>query len=111
MKRIIALVLTMALLLGISPVAFAQGEPEPFDLNNCTVEQLMSIPDAFITREIAEAWIRLSKEKPFMILDDLFRVPGLDNKMLQAIQPVEKDDGSLWYDPDNADAVLAPSKC
>jgi len=110
MKRVISLLLTAALLLGISSVAFAQEEPDPFDLNNCTVAQLMAIPDAFITQEIAEAWIRISKEKPFVIMDDLFRVPGLDNKMLQAIMPVERD-GSLWYDPDNADMILAPSKC
>ena len=109
MKRAIALLMTVALL-SVSSVALTQ-EPDPFDLNNCTVEQLMAIPDAFITRDIAEAWIRVSKEKPFMIMDDLFRVPGLDNNMLQAIQPVERDDGSLWYDPGNANAMLALSRC
>ena len=37
-------------------------------------------------------------------------VPGLDNGTLEAINPVEEND-SLWYDPDNAEMVLAPSKC
>lgn len=108
MKRVIAMLLTVALL-GISSVAFAQ-EPDPFDLNNATVEQLMAIPDAFITQEIAEEWIKIAKEQPFVIMDDLFRVPGLDNKMLEAINPVEQD-GGLWYDPENAGMLLAPSKC
>lgn len=110
MKRVIALLLTVALM-GISSVAFAQDELEPFDLNNATVEQLMAIPDAFITEEIAKEWIRISKEQPFVLMDDLFRVPGLDNRMLEAINPVETDDGGLWYDPENAGMLLAPSKC
>lgn len=109
MKRVIAMLLTVALL-GISSVAFAQDEPDPFDLNSATVEQLMAIPDAFITQEMAEAIIATAKEQPFVLMDDLFRVPGLDNKMLEAINPVEQD-GSLWYDPENAGMLLAPSKC
>ena len=101
MKRFLALLLTMAFLC-IGSVALAD-EPEPFDLNKATVEQLMSIPDANITDE-------MSKTSPFKISDDLLKVPGLDNGTLEAINPVEEND-SLWYDPDNAEMVLAPSKC
>ena len=108
MKRFLALLLTMAFLC-IGSVALAD-EPEPFDLNKATVEQLMSIPDANITEEMAKAKIEMSKTSPFKISDDLLKVPGLDNGTLEAINPVEEND-SLWYDPDNAEMVLAPSKC
>ena len=108
MKRFLALLLTMAFLC-IGSVALAD-EPEPFDLNKATVEQLMSIPDANITEEMAKAMIEMSKSSPFKIPDDLLKVPGLDNGTLEAINPVEEND-SLWYDPDNAEMVLAPSKC
>ena len=84
MKRFLALLLTMAFLC-IGSVALAD-EPEPFDL------------------------IEMSKTSPFKISDDLLKVPGLDNGTLEAINPVEEND-SLWYDPDNAEMVLAPSKC
>lgn len=108
MKRLFALMLTMAFLC-IGSAAMAD-EPEPFDLNKATVEQLMSIPDANITEEMAKAMIEMSKATPFRISDDLLKVPGLDNGTLEAINPVEEHD-SLWYDPDNAEMVLAPSKC
>ena len=108
MKRFLALLLTMAFLC-IGSVALAD-EPEPFDLNKATVEQLMSIPDANITEEMAKAMIEMSKTSPFKISDDLLKVPGLDNGTLEAINPVEEND-SLWYVPDNAEMVLAPSKC
>ena len=108
MKRFLALLLTMAFLC-IGSVALAD-EPEPFDLNKATVEQLMSIPDANITEEMAKAMIEMSKTSPFKISDDLLKVPGLDNGTLEAINPVEEND-SLWYDPDNAEMGLAPSKC
>ena len=108
MKRFLALLLTMAFLC-IGSVALAD-EPEPFDLNKATVEQLMSIPDANITEEMAKAMIEMSKTSPFKISDDLLKVPGLDNGTLEAINPVEEND-SLLYDPDNAEMVLAPSKC
>ena len=108
MKRFLALLLTMAFLC-IGSVALAD-EPEPFDLNKATVEQLMSIPDANITEEMAKAMIEMSKTSPFKISDDLLKVPGLDNGTLEAINPVEEND-SLWYDPDNAEMVLAQSKC
>ena len=79
MKRFLALLLTMAFLC-IGSVALAD-EPEPFDLNKATVEQLMSIPDANITEEMAKAMIEMSKTSPFKISDDLLKVPGLDNGM------------------------------
>ena len=108
MKRFLALLLTMAFLC-IGSVALAD-EPEPFDLNKATVEQLMSIPDANITEEMAKAMIEMSKTSPFKISDDLLKVPGLDNGTLEAIIPVVEND-SLLYDPDNAEMVLAPSNC
>lgn len=109
MKYIIPL-LVMLTLACLSGPAFAQDEPEPFDLNHATVEQLMSIPDAEITEEIAKAIIAASKAKPFQYAEDLMKVPGIDNGILECINPVEEND-SLWYDPDNAEMTFAPSKC
>lgn len=106
MKRFFAIFMTLAFLC-VGTAAMAEGA---FDLNKATVEQLMSIPDANITEDMAKAMIESSKANPFKISDDLLKVPGIDNKHLQAINPVEEN-GSLWYDPDNAEMTLAPSKC
>lgn len=108
MKRFVTMLLTVALL-SIGSVAMAQDE-EAFDINKATVEQLMAIPDANITEDMAKAMVEMAKEKPFKLAEDLLKVPGLDNKALEAINPVEQD-GSLWYDPENAEMFLAPSKC
>ncbi|GAU09517.1 helix-hairpin-helix domain-containing protein [Desulfoplanes formicivorans] len=109
MKCIIPL-LVMLLIVCLSGQVFAQDEPEPFDLNHATIEQLMSIPDADITEDIAKAIIAAAKEKPFKYAEDLMDVPGIDNSILESINPVEEN-GSLWYDPDNAEMTFAPSKC
>lgn len=107
MKRFVTMLLTVALL-SIGSVAMA--DDEAFDLNKASVEQLMSIPDANITEDMAKAMVQMAKEKPFKLAEDLLKVPGLDNKALEAINPVEQED-SLWYDPENAEMFLAPSKC
>lgn len=107
MKRFIAALMTVAFM-SIGTAALAQDDV--FDLNKATVEQLMSIPDANITEDMAKAMVDMAKKTPFKIPEDLMKVPGMDNKALQAINPVEQD-GSLWYDPDNAEMFLAPSKC
>lgn len=107
MKRFFALLLTMAFVC-ISTAAMA--EEDAFDLNKATVEQLMAIPDANINEDMAKAIIAQSKISPFKISEDLLKVPGLDNKTLEAINPVEQE-GSLWFDPENAEMTLAPSKC
>ena len=109
MKKLLA-ALAMGALLSFSGQAMAEPGEDAFDLNKATVEQLMSIPDANLTKDMAEAMVKMAQEKPFAIPEDLLKVPGLDNKALEAINPVEEE-GSLWYDPDNAEMTLAPSKC
>mgnify|MGYP005787098311 FL=1 len=113
MKKLLSS-LSMCALLACAAPAMADDDMVPgedaFDLNKATVEQLMSIPDANINQEMAEAMVKMAKEKPFAIAEDLLKVPGLDNKTLEAINPVEEQN-SLWYDPDNAEMTLAPSKC
>lgn len=108
MKRFLAMLIAAATL-TFGGMAYAE-EPEPFDLNKATVEQLMAIPDANITEELAKAIIDYSKKTPFKFSDDLMKVPGLDNGTFEAMMPVEEND-SVWYDPENADMVLGPSKC
>ena len=115
MKKFLASLLAAAFL--VAGPAWAGDDDEEvipgedaFDLNKATVEQLMEIPDANISREMAEAMVKMAKEKPFMFLEDFLEVPGMDNKILEAINPVEELD-SMWYDPDNAEMFLAPSKC
>ncbi len=108
MKRFLAMLIAAATL-TFGGMAFAE-EPEPFDLNKATVEQLMAIPDANITEELAKSIIDYSKKTPFKFADDLMKVPGLDNATFEAMMPVEEND-SVWYDPENADMVLGPSKC
>ena len=113
MKKLLSS-LSMCALLACAAPAMADDDMVPgegaFDLNKATVEQLMSIPDANINQEMAEAMVKMAKEKPFSIAEDLLKVPGLDNKTLEAINPVEEQN-SLWYDPDNAEMTLARSKC
>ena len=109
MKYIIPLLIMLAVVCVSGP-AFAQDEPEAFDLNHATVSQLMSIPDADITEDIAKALIAAAKANPFKYAEDLMKVPGIDNSILECINPVEEND-SLWYDPDNAEMTFAPSKC
>ncbi|MDD2220330.1 MAG: helix-hairpin-helix domain-containing protein [Desulfoplanes sp.] len=109
MKYLVSLIVLMTALC-LCGQAFAQDGPEPFDLNHATVQQLMSIPDADITEDIAKAIIAAAKAKPFKYAADLMAVPGIDNSMLECILPVEEH-GSLWYDPDNAEMTFAPSKC
>ncbi len=113
MKKLLFSLSLCALLAAASPVLadeeLVPGE-DAINLNTATVEQLMSIPDANITKEMAEAMVKMAKEKPFTMAEDLLKVPGLDNKTLEAINPVEEQN-SLWYDPDNAEMTLAPSKC
>ena len=53
MKRFLAMLIAAATL-TFGGMAHAE-EPEPFDLNKATVEQLMAIPDANITEELAKA--------------------------------------------------------
>ena len=105
MKKLFAAA-AMALFLSLSSHAMAEPGEGAFDLNKATVEQLMSIPEANISKEMAEAMVKMAKEKPFVLPEDLLKVPGLDNKALEAINPVEEE-GSLWYDPDNAEMTLA----
>ncbi len=109
MKKLFAS-LVLGGMIAFSGNAMAEPGEGAFDLNKATVEQLMSIPDANINKDMAEAMVKMAKEKPFKISEDLLKVPGLDNKTLEAINPVEEED-SLWYDPDNAEMTLAPSKC
>ncbi len=106
MKRLFALLMALAFICAAAP---AMAE-EAFDLNKATVEQLMAIPKANISEDMAKAMIEASKKAPFKLPEDLLKVPGLDNKTLEAINPVEES-GSLWYDPENAEMTLAPSKC
>ena len=108
MKRFLAMLIAAATL-TFGGMANAE-ELAPFDLNKATVEQLMAIPDANITEELAKAIIETSKKTPFKFSEDLMKVPGLDNGTFEAIMPVEEND-SVWYDPDTADMVLGPSKC
>ncbi|WP_294558095.1 helix-hairpin-helix domain-containing protein [uncultured Mailhella sp.] len=113
MKKLIS-TLSLCALLACAAPAMADEDLVPgegaINLNTATVEELMSIPDANITREMAEAMVKMAREKPFVMAEDLLKVPGLDNKTLEAINPVEEQN-SLWYDPDNAEMTLAPSKC
>ena len=108
MKRLFILLLTVCFI-GQITLTFAKDN-EIFDLNNATVEQLTSIPGSSITEDMARELIEMSQKKPFVLPEDLLKVPGLDNRTLEAINPVERN-GSLWYDPENADMLLAPSKC
>ena len=96
MKRFLAMLIAAATL-TFGGMAHAE-EPEPFDLNKATVEQLMAIPDANITEELAKAIIDYAKKTPFKFSDDLMKVPGLDNSTFEAMMPVEEND-SVWYDP------------
>ena len=108
MKHLFSLLLA-ATFLCFCIQAFAQTG-EKFDLNNATIEQLMLIPGANITKDMAKAMIAKGKAEPFTLPEDLLKIPGFDNRTLEAINPVEQN-GSLWYDPDNTDMFLAPSKC
>lgn len=109
MKRLLAFLFAAALLFSVQAVPAMAADLEAFDLNKATVEQLTAIPNSGISKDVAEAIIKASKAKPFALPEDLLKVPGLDNKILEAINPQEQD-GSLWYDPD-AEMTLAPSKC
>lgn len=109
MKRIAAFFLCAALLLSWGAVRVLAEDLEAFDLNQATVEKLMAIPNSGISKELAEKIIEAAKKNPFKLPEDLLKVPGLDNEVLESINPQEKD-GSLWYDPD-AEMTLAPSKC
>lgn len=111
MKKSLAALLFGAFLLTSSPALAEDVElgPDAFDLNKATAEQLMEIPDANITPEMAAAIVEMAKKTPFELPEDFLKVPGLDNHTLQAINPIEHD-GTLWYDPD-AELTLAPSKC
>ena len=104
MKKTLSSLLLGAFLCAASPALAEDVElgPDAFDLNKATAEQLMEIPDANITPDMA-------KNKPFELPEDFLKVPGLDNHTLQAINPIEQG-GTLWYDPD-AELTLAPSKC
>ena len=111
MKNILATLFLGACLFSASPLLAEETEvgPDAFDLNKATVEQLMEIPDANISKDMANAIVETAKKKPFALPEDLLKVPGLDNKTLEAINPVQHG-GSLWHDPD-AEMTLAPSKC
>ena len=114
MKKLLTSALLCSFMATAGMVHAAEEELVPgedaINLNTATAEELMSIPDANITREMADAMVKMAKEKPFKLPEDLLKVPGLDNKTLEAINPVEEQN-SLWYDPDNAEMTLAPSKC
>lgn len=111
MKKSLVPLLLCVLLCSSVPALAEDMElgPDAFDLNKATVEQLMEIPDANITPEMAETIVSMSQKTPFELPEDFLKVPGLDNHTLQAINPIEHD-GTLWYDPD-AEFTLAPSKC
>lgn len=109
MKRFLAFLFAATLLFTSQVTPSMAADLEAFDLNKASVEQLTAIPSSGISKDMAEAIIKASKDKPFTLPEDLLKVPGLDNKILEAINPQEQD-GSLWYDPD-AEMTLAPSKC
>ena len=111
MKTSLATLLLGAFLCVSSPALAEDVElgPDAFDLNKATAEQLMEIPDANITPEMANEIVQMAKTEPFELPEDFLKVPGLDNHTLQAINPIEHG-GTLWYDPD-AELTLAPSKC
>lgn len=111
MKKSLATLFLGAFLCASSPALAEDVElgPDAFDLNKATAEQLMEIPDANITPEMANEIVEMAKSNPFELPEDFLKVPGLDNHTLQAINPIEHD-GTLWYDPD-AELTLAPSKC
>ena len=111
MKKTLSSLFLGAFLCAASPALADDVElgPDAFDLNKATAEQLMEIPDANITPEMADAIVDMAKKKPFELPEDFLKVPGLDNHTLQAINPIEHG-GTLWYDPD-AELTLAPSKC
>lgn len=107
MKQLLSLLLGVAFLFSAS---VSMAEVERFDLNKGTVEQLTAIPNANISPEIAQAIIDQSKKAPYKFAEDLLKAKGVDNKMVEAINPLEEDN-TLFYDPDNEEMTLAPSKC
>ena len=111
MKNSLSALLFGAFLCVASPALAEDVElgPDAFDLNKATAEQLMEIPDANITPDMAAAIVEMASKKPFELPEDFLKVPGLDNHTLQAIIPIEHDT-TLWYDP-HAEFTLAPSKC
>lgn len=97
MKNIVILIAVFFVVL--SSVSFASSD-EIVSFNHGSKEQLMSIPGARIPEQLAKAIIDFrAKNGAFKAESDLLKVPGMNERWLNILNPTERD-GDLVFDPD-----------
>lgn len=91
--------LAVATLFLLSSIAFAAND-DTVSFNHGSKEQLMSIPGARIPEQLVKSIIDFrTKNGPFKTESDLLKVPGMNERWLNILNPTEKN-GDLVFDPD-----------
>lgn len=93
----VLIVFTLSVLL---PATGALAQDGVLNFNKATVEALIANEDLELDEEIANAIVTYrGKNGVFKKPEDLLKVPGMTQDLLDEINPVMKD-GDLVYDPD-----------
>lgn len=93
-------------------IGAAQTEDEDcINLNHTTAEQLVEIPE--ITDSLAKAIVEFrEKSGPFKEPEDLLKVPGMTEELLDELAPEIDEKGDVIICPEEEEEpILAPSKC
>jgi competence protein ComEA len=79
--------------------------------NKATAKEIMAIEDIEIPDEIAEAIVKYRNDHgTFKVPEDIQKVPGMTQDLIEELNPVLDDTGDVVFDPE-AEPALAPSKC
>ena len=79
--------------------------------NTANLEELMAIEELEMDEEMAQAIIDYrTANGPFKVAEDLSKVDGMTQDLLEEFNPQVSADGDVVFDPD-AEPALAPSKC